>query len=228
MSVVDLSQPLTPGMQVYPGDPEFRTEPATTVANDGVNVMHVHLGTHAGTHVDAPYHVFPDGQRLEELSLDQFCGPAVIVDVRDKTPRDPIDWSDLAPWADRLGPGAVLVIHTGWSRHFGTPAYLDHPWLTENAARHAVELGVRSLAVDTLNPDETSPDGELPVHRVVLGAGGVIVENLTNLAAIVEPDPFISFFPIHLVGADGAPVRAVSLSPSPRHRPAAPGHRVVP
>lgn len=211
MTIVDLSQPLHPGTQVYPGDPEFRTEQAATVASDGFNVLHVHMGTHVGTHVDAPYHLFPDAQRLDELSLEQFCGPAVIADVRGKRSREPIDRPDLEPFADRLRPGAILVIHTGWSRHFGTPLYLDHPWLTVNAARLAVDLGVRSLAVDTLNPDETSPLGELPVHRVVLGAGGVIVENLTNLAAIDEPEPFVSFFPIHLVGADGAPVRAVAL-----------------
>jgi kynurenine formamidase len=160
--------------------------------------------------------VLPDGARLDELDLAVFQGPAVTVDLLGRAPCAAIGWTDLEPVAHRLRPGVVLVLHTGWSRHFGTPAYLRHPWLTPEAAERVVATGVRALAVDTLNPDPTpeppaaTPD--LPVHRAVLGAGGVIVENLTNVAALAElADPVMSFFPLPLAGADGAPVRAVGL-----------------
>ena len=216
MRIVDLSQPVHAGMQVYPGDPEVSMAPAATLERDGVNVLAVHSGSHTGTHVDAPFHVLADGARLDELDLGLFHGPAVTVDVLDRAPGTGIAWADLAPVADRLGPGVVLVLHTGWSVRFGTPAYLHHPWLTADAAERVVAAGVRALAVDTLNPDPTfatgSGAGDLPVHRVVLGAGGVIVENLTNIAQLASlTDPVLSFFPLPLAGADGAPVRAVGL-----------------
>jgi kynurenine formamidase len=216
MRIVDLSQPVHGGMQVYPGDPEVTVAPAATLDRDGVNVLAVHSGSHTGTHVDAPFHVIADGARLDELDLALFHGPAVTADLLGRAPRAALGWADLEPVADRLRPGVVLVLHTGWSVHFGTPAYLEHPWLTPDAAERVVNAGVRALAVDTLNPDPTPPPGtgtgDLPVHHAVLGAGGVIVENLTNVAQLTTlSDPLLSFFPIHLARADGAPVRAVGL-----------------
>jgi len=217
MRIVDLSVPVHGGMQVYPGDPEVTISQAARLEVDGVNVVSIHAGSHTGTHVDAPFHVLADGARLDELDLGLFHGPAVVADVRGRAPRAPITWAELAGYTPLLRPGAVLVLHTGWSEHFGDPDYLAHPWLTAEAAEQVVASGVRALAVDALSPDPTPPAGEaagpLPVHQVVLGAGGVIVENLTNVAALAElTDPVISFFPLALAGADGAPVRAVGMS----------------
>ena len=217
MRIVDLSVPLRAGMQVYPGDPAVQLDRAVRLEVDGVNVLAIHAGSHTGTHVDAPFHVLADGARLDELDLGLFHGPAVVADVRGLPPRAAIDWAALEPYAPRLGPGVVLVLHTGWSAHFGTREYLAHPWLTADAARRIVATGVRTVAVDALSPDptENAPEGDLPfpAHRVLLGAGGVIVENLTNVAAMAElPDPVLSCFPLALAGADGAPVRAVAMS----------------
>jgi kynurenine formamidase len=216
VQIIDLSHPVHAGMQVHPGDPEVVVRQAATVERDGVNVLAVHCGSHTGTHVDAPFHVLPDGVRLDELDLTLFQGPAVTADLRDRSPRAAIGWSDLEPVAGRLRPGVVLVLHTGWSCHFGTPEYLRHPWLTREAAERVVAAGVRSLATDTLSPDPTpgpgAAPGDLPVHRAVLGAGGVIVENLTNVAALAGlAEPLLSFFPLSLAHADGAPVRAVAM-----------------
>jgi kynurenine formamidase len=214
MRIVDLSVPVRAGMQVYPGDPAVQLDRAVRLEVDGVNV----LAIHAGTHVDAPFHVLADGARLDELDLGLFHGPAVVADVRGLRPRAAIGWASIEPYAPRLGPGVVLVLHTGWSAHFGTREYLTHPWLTADAARRIVATGVRTVALDALSPDPTEAhpiggDGPFPTHRVLLGAGGVIVENLTNVAAMAElPDPVLSCFPLALAGADGAPVRAVAMS----------------
>lgn len=228
MRIVDLSVPVRAGMQVYPGDPAVQLDRAVRLEVDGVNVLAIHAGSHTGTHVDAPFHVRADGARLDELDLGLFHGPAVVADVRGLPPRAAIGWPALEPYAEKLRPGVVLVLHTGWSVHFGTHAYLAHPWLTADAARRIVATGVRTVAVDALSPDPTEPDptepdptetsptagdnGPFPAHRILLGAGGVIVENLTNVAAIAQlPDPVLSCFPLALAGADGAPVRAVAM-----------------
>lgn len=213
MRIIDLSHHLDETVQVHPGDPVFVTSPAATLAADGVNVAHVHLGSHTGTHVDAPYHLLADGARLDQLDLSLFVGPAVVVDVRGKGPRQPITWQDLSPHAARMGPGRIVVVHTGWSEHFRHERYLDHPFLDAGAAEGVLATGARTLAVDTMSPDETVLQGErdLAVHRLVLGAGGVVAENLTNLAAIDLPDPVVSLLPLSLAHADGAPVRAVAM-----------------
>ena len=114
-----------------------------------------------------------------------------------------------------MRPGRILVLHTGWSEHWRSAAYLDHPFLDQEAAERIVSTGVRTVAVDAMSVDETPAEGaepgSYPVHHVLLGVGGVIVENLTNVASVDFADPMISVLPIRLDDADGAPVRAVAL-----------------
>lgn len=213
--IVDLSHPLDDDTPVHPGDPVARFRPAATVAADGYNVLHVSMGSQTGTHVDAPFHFLEDGARIDELPLDLFLAPAVIADVRGKAPHGRIEWSDLAPCAGRLEPGRILVLQTGWDAHWGTDAYVDHPFLTADAAERVVAAGVRSVAIDALSLDETVVGGEaadgFAAHFAVLGAGGVIVENLRNLAAVTAAEPVLSVLPLRFAGADGAPVRAVAF-----------------
>jgi kynurenine formamidase len=213
--IVDLSHPLDDDTPVYPGDPVARFTPATTIDEQGYNVLHVRMGSQTGTHVDAPFHFLADGARIDELPLELFLGPAVVADVRGKPPHGSITWSDLAPVADRLAPGRMLLLHTGWDAHWGTDAYFDHPFLDGDAAARVIAAGVRTIGLDALSLDETVLDGQpaggFVAHDVVLGAGGVIVENLRNLDAIRSRDPVVSVLPLRLVGADGAPVRAVAF-----------------
>ncbi len=212
--IVDLSHRLDDGIQVYPGDPQVSLRPAATLEVDGFNVLHVSMGSHSGTHVDAPHHCLAGGARVDEVDLSLFVGPAVIADVRSKGAREVITWADLEPVAHQMAPGSMLVVHTGWSRHFGSPTYLDHPHLDAAAAERVLATGVRTLAVDTLDPDRTVVDGgvaDLPVHELVLGAGGVVAENLTNLSAVTFADPLLVLLPLPLAGGDGSPVRAVAM-----------------
>ena len=213
--VVDLSRRVDGNTQVFPGDPEVYLEPATTLAAHGVNVLSVHIGSHSGTHVDAPYHFIEGGARIDELDPRLFVGPAVLLDVRGKESRERITAGDLRPYRDRLAVGAVAVVRTGWEDHYGTPRYYDHPFLEGGAAQLLLDAGVRTVAVDALNVDETVIEGEqpegYPAHHLILGAGGVIAENLANLGAIDFPEPLISLLPVKLGGSDGAPARAVAM-----------------
>jgi kynurenine formamidase len=213
--VIDLSHRVDQHTQVYPGDPEVYLEPATTIAADGVNVLNVHIGSHSGTHIDAPYHFVEDGERIDTMDVRHFFGPAVLIDVRGKVLRERITVEDLQPYKGRLSEGVIAVLHTGWDEHYGTARYYDHPFLDRRAAQLIVDAGVRTVAIDALNVDETVLEGPhpegYPVHYLILGAGGVIAENLTGLEAVDFPDPFLSLLPVKLGGADGAPVRAVAM-----------------
>lgn len=213
--IVDLSLPVGPGTQVYPGDPQPRLTVHSTVARDGYNLLHLDLGSQTGTHVDAPYHFQDDGARVDGLDLALFAGPAVVLDVRGVGARERITWDRLAPFADRLGPGVIALICTGWSARYGSPAYFDNPFLDAEACQRLLAIGVRTFCLDAINIDETPDDehpGEgYPVHHLIADAGGVIGENFRNLEHIDFPDPFVSALPIALENADGAPVRAVAM-----------------
>jgi kynurenine formamidase len=213
--VVDLSRPVGPATQPYPGDPAPALAPSSTLDGDGYRSTEVRMGSHSGTHADAPYHFLPDGARLDELPLELFTGPAVVVDATGRPDRSPVTAADLAPWRDRFRPGAVVLVRTGWAAYYGTGRYFDHPYLAGDAARLLVDSGVRTVGVDTLSPDPTPhgghPAGDWAAHTTVLGAGGTIIENLCRLELLDFPDPWFSAFPLRLDSGDGAPVRAVAL-----------------
>jgi kynurenine formamidase len=213
--IVDLSIVVDDDTQIFPGDPRPHFASATTIEGQGVNVLEVHLGSHTGTHVDAPFHFIPEGPVLEGTDLDRFIGNGVIVDVTGHEARQPITPGDLEPYEDHLGPGVVVALRTGWSDRFlGTDRYLDHPYLDPATARRLLDLGLRTVAIDALNLDETVVDGpaSFPAHMAFLGAGGVFAENLRNLGAVDFDDPLLCLLPIRLgANADGAPCRAVAL-----------------
>ena len=108
----------------------------------------------------------------------------------------------------------VLLLCTGWARNWAQAGYSDHPYLDVEAAQQLLGLGVKVIGLDTLSPDEITPEAEgADVHRVVLGSGGIIVENLARLDALVESGwkhVTVSLLPLNLDGCDGSPVRAVA------------------
>src|SRR5919197_291457 len=103
----------------------------------------------------------------------------------------------------------VYALRTDWTDlHFGSQAAFDHPFVSAEACERILELGVRTLAIDAFSPDETIlGEGEpaWDAHRIVLGAGGVIAENLTNFGAVRADRPLLCLFPLRLSdGADGS------------------------
>jgi kynurenine formamidase len=210
-TVYDLSQPLTDGMQTFPGDPGVRLSAAATFESDGYRVTEIGCGSHTGTHVDAPAHTEPDGKSLDAFPVDRFVLETIGVDCRDVGARDPIP-PDRVPDTD----ADCVVFHTGWDAHWGTDRYRDHPYLAPETAARCASLGY-DVGVDTLNPDPTpSPrarDDEpagFRAHHALLGNDCLVVENLTGLASV--PRRFeLRAYPLAL-GGDGAPVRAVGVS----------------
>jgi kynurenine formamidase len=214
--VVDLSIPLDPATPFYPGDPKPRICAATTIAANGFNVSKLELGSHSGTHCDAPSHFLEDGLTLEALPLERFVGPGVLVDATGLEPRQAIGWDRIAPRQDELEPGVIVLLHTGWDARRGSTAYFEHPYLDGDACAELLQRGVRTIGIDAINLDET-PAGELDrakfrCHDAISRAGGVIVENLARLEALYGvARPLVSVLPLHLPGADGAPTRAVAM-----------------
>lgn len=213
--LIDLSHPIIAGMPVLPGDPQVRISPALTIAADGVAVAAIACGSQTGTHIDAPAHLVPGGRTIDQVSLDELVGEALVLDPA--VPAPCAGREALTP--ERLGlarfdavPRMVLV-RTGWDRCFGEPRYLQHPYLTREAAAALWRLGMRVLGIDAPSPDRTPPAGEpldLAVHEIVLGGDGLIIENLRGLDALPER-AHVGFFPLPLQGTDGAPVRAVAF-----------------
>ena len=85
--LIDLSHRIVGGMTVFPGDPEVSIADAATLKDDGFRVSALHLGSHTGTHLDAPSHSIADGASLEAVALEQLIAPLVVLDARDRSAR---------------------------------------------------------------------------------------------------------------------------------------------
>jgi len=173
------------------------------------------LGTHIGTHADAPRHFIPNGKGIDEVPLDVLVGPAQVVNFTPARPLQEIDVPDLEAKLGGKVP-ARLILRTDWSEHFGQmPFYTQYPFLSEKAARWLVQIGVRLIAMDTPSPDNpahsrgTAKDS--PNHKVLLGAGVVLVEYVCNLKQLTSPEVELVVLPLKLKGCDGSPVRCIAM-----------------
>ncbi|WP_126428574.1 cyclase family protein [Brevibacillus marinus] len=208
--IVDLSIPLSSRTPVYPGDPVPTITTAATIAADGYNLSLLQLGSHSGTHVDAPYHFRADGPTLDRLPLHAFIGEGVVIDVTGKEPAEPIRAADVEPYLEQLAPGKIALIHTGWSDYLGEPRYFQHPYLEAAAVEAMLERGVRTFLIDALSVDP--PDGHtFAAHEKITQCNGVIGENLARFAAIDFVQPWIIALPLKIEQGDGSPVRAVAV-----------------
>ncbi len=180
--LVDLSVPVGAGTVVYPGDPTPELTVHSTIEQDGFNLLSVRMGSQSGTHVDAPYHFEGDAPRIDEVPLERFLGPAVLVDATAAGPRGRITWEYVAPVAPRLRPGTIVLL----------------------------TFCIDAINLDE-TPDDAHPGEGFPVHHLIARAGGVIGENLRNLGQVDWPDPFVMCLPIRLEAADGAPTRTVAV-----------------
>jgi kynurenine formamidase len=204
--IYDLTHTLTSGISHFPGDPEPRVEPIISTPPWQVSVLQV--GSHSGTHIDAPLHYLPHGRGIGEYDLERFIRPGVVVDARGYEDDQPIGAGVLEGYT--IAPGACLVLRTGWEAYWGNERYFRHPYLSDDLAGALVARGVTLLAIDALNVDTTPVEGA-SVHDRLLRADVLIVENLCGLGQLTSATGYIfAFLPLALGHLDGAPIRALA------------------
>lgn len=204
MKLIDVTLPLSANLPTYPGNATFGLEPVKRMAEGASsNVSIMRLGTHTGTHIDAPRHFFDEGAGAEALPLEILMGRCRVIEIPTRRGIGPEHFAGLD-----LNEDIRLLIKTPnsglWRSKEFTPEYA---FLTEGGARHLVDHGIKLVGVDYLSVEEFKKPGA-PAHRVLLGAGAIIIEGL-NLEE-VEPGIYELFcLPLPVVGGDGAPARVV-------------------
>lgn len=215
---IDVSHEIVNGMTTYKGvsppviTPYLTREASTSMYAEGVTflISKIDMVANTGTYLDTPFHRYEDGYDLAELKLENVAYvPAEIIRV-DGTKVKKIDESYFKKLELR---GKAVLINTGWSANWGTDAYFsNHPHLTEGAAKFLRDAGVRIVAIDTYNIDDTN-DKTRPVHSTLLAAGIPIVEHLCNLETVPSGQSMtFTAVPIKIKDFSTFPVRAfVSL-----------------
>ncbi len=214
MPLVDLSHPIYPSMTAVHYLPPMEVHPLKRMSQgDPLNISHLGIGTHTGTHVDAPWHFHDAGKTIDEIPLEWLRGTASVIGVQ-KQGGEPILVEDVERGAEGLEAGDFVILSTGWEAKFTSPDYHLHPYVSDEAARWLVDRGVRLVAVDMITvdlPASLRPPGfGFPVHHILLENDVLIVENITNVAPLVSNRIKVYAFPLRIQGGDGSPTRIVA------------------
>lgn len=209
MKIIDLSHKINNQITVFSETERPEITISSTHEKDGYAQKKISMYSHNSTHIDAPFHILPDSPRLDELPLEAYYGPGVVVDCRQSGPEIKIE--DLLPDVEQLKKADFILLYTGWYKKWTSIEYKkDFPVLTVEAAEWLMQFNLKGIGLDTISIDEIQSTG-LPVHKIVLGRNLIIIENLTNLEELLDKDFIFSCFPLPIEAADGSPVRAVGI-----------------
>jgi len=188
-----------------------------TVSKDGWNARTLHLYSHIGTHMDAPYHFEASDETIAQIPLDRCQGKAWIVRISDVASKALIEVDDFGDVATKLQAGDSLLIQTLWSQYFGKPKFRDEmPRISVGLAKWCVEKKVRMLGVEAPSVADVHNLAEVTeVHHILLGGDVIIVEGLTNLDRVAEDVVQFWAIPLKLKDGDGSPCRAFCSPLSP-------------
>jgi arylformamidase len=221
--VVDLSQPVSEDMAAWRG-----TERATFSVAEITDIAHSIPGgrisatwfstvAHAGTHLDAPRHMFPQGTSIDEIEPLRFVCRGVAVDVP-RGPAHELTVQELAAADPGIQAGDAVLFSFGFAEHYTEEVYYDHPYLSVQAARYLADRDVNLVGCDVPTPDMPAhrrpKPFPYPVHTELLSRDILIIENLGPGLAKVSGRPFLFVMaPITIPAADASPIVPLALVP---------------
>jgi arylformamidase len=205
--IYDVSLTLTSGAVVYPGNPEVRIELQQDMTKGGSsNVSLLTMGSHSGTHVDAPKHMIPGGDGMDQVSLDVLMGPALLIEFAD----DVMAVTEAYLRQHPVSGQERVLLKTRNSRFIRERNFhKDYTYLAPDGAEYLASLGVRLVGIDYLSIEQFH-SGHHRTHKTLLGLGIVIVEGL-DLSTPSAGRYELRCLPLRLGDLDGAPARAVLL-----------------
>jgi arylformamidase len=194
----DLSHLITASMPAFPGDPGPEITPIGIFDIDGLQDYLITIGTHLGTHIDAPAHMLTGGKSLNHYPLERFIGRANIIDATG-------GFSLKSVQAVKPQPGDMVFFWTGLAQRFKELSYFEsYPDLPEKIARYLVQQRISIVGFDTPSPDHEP----YAIHKLLLAGDVLILENLKNLEAL-PAQVQITALPLN-VALDGAPCRVIA------------------
>jgi arylformamidase len=202
---VDVSVPVKSGMAHWPGDIDVSVARVSTMACGAqYNLSQLHMSAHTGTHMDAPLHFVDGAISIDQIPFEATVGMARVIeiDVPEAIGRAELERFDIEP-------GERLIIKTANSaRCWETDQFVeDFVYISEEGAKYLVERKIRCVGVDYLSVAGFYKD-TVETHVALLGAGIWIMEGL-DLRRIQPGRYDLICLPLKLLGAEGAPARAI-------------------
>ena len=212
--IYDLSQPIFNNVPQWPKfRPSTMTIPHLT-AIESANVERLELMTHTGTHVDAPFHFFPEAETIDALPLSHFHAPCLALDLRSKEAGSGIVAADLERYSSDIRVGMIVLLKTGWAekRALSKEFLTAWPYLTGEGAEYLVSRGIHGVGIEGLSIGGwDDPEKETAAHKILLGAKKLIIEDICVPEAMLDGRTrHFAAFPVLIHGAGGAWTRAVA------------------
>ena len=207
MTCIDVSYPISPAIAIYPENPSFSfTRTQNIATGDAANVSKIIIGSHTGTHIDAPAHFIPGGATVDQIPLERMNGRAKVLDVTGHGDIGVDLMSDAG-----LERGDIVLFRTDNSLAWACDSILDdYVTLTYEAADYIAGSGVKLVGIDYLTV-ERPRSKRIPgksVHKTLLGNGILICEGL-RLKDVMPGEYEFRCLPLNIIGLDGCPVRCV-------------------
>ncbi len=201
MKLYDISMEIYKDMVYYADDPIFTlTRVLNMTKGDDFNLSEFSMGTHTGTHIDAPLHFIENGLSIAELPLTQFYGKSKVIDLTHIEFGSQITKDDIK--SHNLESNLIVLFKTKNSVIITDSFTENFVNLSLEAARYLVELKIKAVGIDYLSI------GSYDTHRILLSHGIIIYEGLVLNQIVPEEYTFIGF-PLRLIGGEGSPTRAV-------------------
>jgi arylformamidase len=202
---IDITTPLRNGMVAWPGDAPFERSPTLQIAGGAsCNLSQISTTVHIGTHIDAPLHYLEGGATIETMPISASVGRARVIEIR-----NPKVITSAELEVHHLKQGERILFKTAnSSRCWKTEEFQKkYVFIDPDAASHLANCGVQTVGVDYLSVGAFESGGP-ETHRILLKAGIWIIEGLQ--LEHVEPGEYeLVCLPLKIIGADGAPARAV-------------------
>jgi arylformamidase len=213
--IIDLSMLIEEGMQTF-GSPWHPVVEITQLGRHGIENRETRklvLGTHTGSHIDAPRHFIPNGDTVESIPLEILVGTATVVDFSKLANKTEISKAMLIKEVGSETCPKRLICRFDWDlKALRTNKYYsDHAFFSEEACEWMVSTGCKLLALDTPQPDNPlngrGAAKDAPNHKILLGNKVVIVEYLVNLQSLKSKEVYLVVAPLKILSGDGAPAR---------------------
>lgn len=203
MKFIDISWPITIGLTEYKNRNTFKIEHFATYQTRGFEESTICMGSHTGTHIDAPRHFIKDGKTINQITLDQLNGPCQILDLT--FVEEKITKQDLEKF--KLEPDKIILLKTKNSFLEATaPFNPNFVYLETSGAEYLASLQIKAIGIDYLGIERNQPDHA--THLAFLSKDIPIIEGL-RLKEAVNNKYNLLCLPIKLENLEAAPARAV-------------------
>jgi arylformamidase len=208
MRIYDVTLTISPNLPTWPGDPSIVLERVSKMEQGAsVNVSHLAISAHTGTHVDAPYHFLADGKTVEYLSLTNLTGRVYVLHLPDVDliTASVLERSEIPPRTRRI---LFRTRNSEYWKRRDLGFQTNFAAISGDGARFLVDRGIKLVGVDYLS---VAPYQDVfETHRILLKAGVIVVEGL-DLTQVSQGRYTLYCLPLKLAGSDGAPARVILI-----------------